>query len=307
MSTEPSPVLTPRHQRELEYHRRYAARFTRAGLVEVALDVVDPVRRRWWNAYWHAWTRLFEAGPRGNRALVVGCGFGDDAIRLAWVGARGSAFDLSPESLGVALGRAAAAGVPAIDFRQMACERLHYPDRTFEIVFAVDILHHADIPATLRELSRVAADGCVFVCNEPYTHRLLARVRRTEAVERWVYSRCDRRDAGGLRQRHRGAYRAGAAAGGAGRARLPAPARSGGRTGGGSIRRMRAAQAEALSLRRTAGSRKTSADSVRMMADAGDSKRTAGFPWLMARARRSWVSAIGPRMRPMRTGAIGKS
>ena len=69
----------------------------------------------------------------------------------------------------------------------MPCEALEYGDRSFDIVLAVDILHHVDIPATLRELARVAAPGALLVCNEPYTHRSLERLRRTRPVERWVY------------------------------------------------------------------------------------------------------------------------
>ena len=43
------------------------------------------------------------------------------------------------------------------------------------------------------------------------------------------------------------------------------------------------------------------------VADIGLCSSTRGSPRLMASARRNWLSAIGPRMRPTTTGAIGKS
>jgi ubiquinone/menaquinone biosynthesis C-methylase UbiE len=189
VSSLASQSLTPRQQRELEYHRSYAERFERSARAEVPFDILAPVHRRWWNAYWHAYTRLLEADPWRKRALVVWCGFGDDAVRLRRLGADVSAFDLSPESLEIAARRAARAGLDGIDFRCMPAERLAYPDGTFDLVLAVDILHHVDIPATLAELRRVTRDGALFVCNEPYTHSRLTRVRESRFVRRRLYPR----------------------------------------------------------------------------------------------------------------------
>ncbi|HEX7125629.1 MAG TPA: class I SAM-dependent methyltransferase [Thermodesulfobacteriota bacterium] len=187
MGATPDPTLSARQRREIDYHRERAAEYARTSLDPVSLHIARATRRRWWNAYWHAWTWLRAADPAGRRALVVGCGFGDDAVRLAALGARVSAFDLSPESLEIARLRAAAAGYGDIEFRRMPCEALEYRDGSFEIVLAVDILHHVDIPTALRELARVAAPGALLVCNEPYTHRSLERLRRTRPVERWAY------------------------------------------------------------------------------------------------------------------------
>ena len=45
---------------------------------------------------------LVNCGLMDKRVLVVGCGFGDDALRLAKLGAKVNAFDLSPDSLEIA-------------------------------------------------------------------------------------------------------------------------------------------------------------------------------------------------------------
>ena len=42
------------------------------------------------------------------------------------------------------------------------------------------------------------------------------------------------------------------------------------------------------------------------LAEIGRLTNTVMSPWLIASARRSWVSAIGPRIRPMIAGAVGK-
>ena len=43
-------------------------------------------------------------GPRGGSALCVGCGLGDDAEWLAWLGFRVTAFDFSPTAIDMCRG-----------------------------------------------------------------------------------------------------------------------------------------------------------------------------------------------------------
>ncbi|MBW8784292.1 MAG: class I SAM-dependent methyltransferase [Novosphingobium sp.] len=191
------PALTPRQEREFAYHRARAA--TLDGLAEkpVATDVLSEVRRRPWNAYWSLYDRIIAASPAGKRVLVPGSGFGDDAIRLALLGARVSAFDLSPESVAIARERAERAGCE-IDFRVAPAEALAaYDDGTFDMVVFVDILHHVEIAATLREVVRVTRDGGLVLGDELYTHSLLQRVRESVPIarvaypllRRWIYGR----------------------------------------------------------------------------------------------------------------------
>jgi ubiquinone/menaquinone biosynthesis C-methylase UbiE len=187
MASDPAYDLSGRQRRELEYHRHYAEKLRAQVEGSVSFDITTSPARRWWNAYWHAHTGLRQANLADRPALVVGCGFGDDAIRLTKLGARVSAFDLSPESLSIARARAASFAERPIAFRQMPAERLTYPDDSFDAIVAVDILHHVDIPSTIRELQRVARPGCLFVCNEPYTHSALQRIRESRLVEAHVY------------------------------------------------------------------------------------------------------------------------
>ena len=193
--TATQPTLTARQERELAYHGEHAAR--RAAIIDVPVadDIIVTAARRPWNAYWSMYDHLIAAGLAGKRVLLPGCGFGEDAIRLAMLGAQVSASDLSPASVAIAQARAQAAGHGDIDFKVMPCETLAYADDYFDAVVFVDILHHVDIVATMAEVRRVLKPGALVVGNELYTHSALQRVRDSRLVagplyrlmRRWIY------------------------------------------------------------------------------------------------------------------------
>ncbi|KAF3998145.1 class I SAM-dependent methyltransferase [Glaciimonas immobilis] len=106
---------------------------------------------------------------RGKRVLIVGCGFGEDALRIAMLGAEVYAFDLSPECLNIARQLAAREGI-RVHFAQMPAEELSYDDNFFDYVVAPNILHHVDIPLAIREINRVAKSGAMLIVDEIYSH-----------------------------------------------------------------------------------------------------------------------------------------
>jgi 2-polyprenyl-3-methyl-5-hydroxy-6-metoxy-1,4-benzoquinol methylase len=190
------PPLTSRQQSEIDFHRTHAA--TRHDLIDepVAADLLATLARRPWNAYWSLYDRIIAAHPAGKRVLIPGSGFGDDAIRLAMLGAHVSAFDLSPESVDIARTRAARAGHSDIEFKVMPSEAMAaYGDGIFDMVVFVDILHHVDIPSTIREVARVLKPGGTIIGDELYTHSTLQRIREAAPVrkvayplmQRWIY------------------------------------------------------------------------------------------------------------------------
>ena len=183
--------LTDRQQREIDYHREHAKEHQRIIASPFSWDVLQHPGRRWWNAYWQMYAYLISYDLKGKRVLVVGCGFGDDALRLAKLGADVYAFDLSPDSLQIARDLAAREGLQ-IAFDEMPAERMQYQDSTFDFIVARDILHHVDITPTMHEIVRVAKPDALFIINEIYSHSITDKIRHSSLVERILYPRMRR-------------------------------------------------------------------------------------------------------------------
>lgn len=182
-----SNQLSERQQRELEYHNAEHANLYSGSLeTPFNFDVVEDGPRRWWNQYWAMFTYLLDKDLKGKKILVVGCGFGDDALNLAKAGADVHAFDLSPDSIKVANQRAKRENLD-IDFREMMAENLDYADDMFDIVIARDILHHVEVQECLKEIIRVTKKRGVFLANEVYSHSFTDKIRYSNFVDKWLY------------------------------------------------------------------------------------------------------------------------
>jgi ubiquinone/menaquinone biosynthesis C-methylase UbiE len=182
-------LLDERQRRERDYHEEFAKRYPEKILQPVHMDVIEPGPRRPWNGYWTTYDLLMAEKLAGKRIMVPGCGFGDDAIRLAKLGAEVHAFDLSPDLLEIARQRALAMGVTGLHFDVMPAEALTYPDDFFDLILFNDILHHVDIPKAVSEARRVLKAGGKIIANELYTHSLVQRVRESHIVSGFLYRR----------------------------------------------------------------------------------------------------------------------
>ena len=144
---------TARQLRELEYHSDRAKEYRHLADQPTGYEVALSDVRRWWNPYWALYSYLRGLDLQGKSVLVIGCGFGEDALRVAKLGADVHAFDLSPESIEIAQERARRDSL-AIDFRVAPAEKLPYEDGLFDVVLAHDVLHHCDVVhSTLAFLS----------------------------------------------------------------------------------------------------------------------------------------------------------
>lgn len=180
--------LTERQQREKEFHRQRAQDHKHRAAQAVALDVVSSPDRRWWNAYWSTYDMLRKLDLAGKKVLVSGCGFGEDAIRVASLGAEVYGFDISPDSVEICRERAQRFDCRNVHFDVMPSEKMTYEDNFFDVVLCIDILHHVDIPKTLSEFQRVLKPGGRIVGDELYTHGLIERnFRRNALVEKVLY------------------------------------------------------------------------------------------------------------------------
>lgn len=154
----------------------------------VEFDVIEDKKRRPQNAFWSAFDRVLAYDLHGKRVLVPGCGFGEDAIRVARLGAEVEAIDLSPDVITLARNRVAEFGYRGVKFTVSPVEALPCPDASFDLCFIVDILHHVDIPLAIGEMKRVLKPGGRIIGNELYTHSFLQkRVRESWLVDKVLY------------------------------------------------------------------------------------------------------------------------
>lgn len=93
-------------------------------------------------------------GPRGGSALCVGCGLGDDAEWLAWLGFRVTAFDISPTAIDRCRGRFPGSTVDYV------VENLLSPPSewrgTFDLVVEAYTLQVLPAPLRPEAINRVA-------------------------------------------------------------------------------------------------------------------------------------------------------
>jgi ubiquinone/menaquinone biosynthesis C-methylase UbiE len=90
-----------------------------------------------------------------TRVLEVGCGAGDLAARLFWASGYPpvdyTGIDISPNEI-----TRAQAQYPAGKFHVASAAELPFPDRSFDLVIACEVLEHLDRPTDcLREVARV--------------------------------------------------------------------------------------------------------------------------------------------------------
>lgn len=165
MDTSTQKQLTPRQQREREFYSKYSQEHRDEA---VNFDPVSGRERRPWNSYWRLYQIVADAfeGP-SQRLLDFGCGMGHASMLYARIGYRVSGFDVCEENLEQCRRNASRYGfADRTDFSIQAAEDLEYPDDTFDVVAGLDILHHVEVDAALRQARRVLKPGGIAVFRE---------------------------------------------------------------------------------------------------------------------------------------------
>ena len=133
--------------------------------------------------------------PRNVSALDVGCGVGATDVHLA-----GEFGELCGVDTAEAAVRRAEARNPSVHYETYDGATLPFPDATFDLAFAICVLHHVprpDRPGFARELSRVVRpDGLAVIFEHnplnPLTRLAVSRCEFDEDAElltRWKTSR----------------------------------------------------------------------------------------------------------------------
>lgn len=115
--------------------------------------------------------------------LDLGCGAGENSVYFARLGARCVAADYSPGMVQVALKLAEANGVQ-VEGRTINAMAIDFPDNTFDIVYAANLLHHIPDPRlALQEMHRVLKPGGQACFWDPLKHNPVINVYRRMATD----------------------------------------------------------------------------------------------------------------------------
>ena len=115
----------------------------------------------------------------GRRVLEICCGYSMTPVMLALAGADVVANDVAPLSLDKVRRVARMHGVEDhIEFYCGPAEKIPYPDKSFDIIYGSAAIHHLQIDAAGRELSRLLRPGGRGAFQDPFGHNWILELAR---------------------------------------------------------------------------------------------------------------------------------
>jgi SAM-dependent methyltransferase len=119
---------------------------------------------------------------RDKNILELGCGCGEMSVYFAKKGANVIASDLSSGMLEL-VQKVAHVHNASLKVHHCSADDTGFPDQTFDIVYAANLLHHVDVEKTIREVHRVLKHGGHFVAWDPIAYNPAINIYRRMATE----------------------------------------------------------------------------------------------------------------------------
>jgi 2-polyprenyl-3-methyl-5-hydroxy-6-metoxy-1,4-benzoquinol methylase len=179
-------TLTERQIREKAYYDQFAVQYSNNLNEHIDFAPIDgPMlknERRPWNTYWRTYEVAIDLAKTGSRLLDFGCGAGDNSIRFSRAGHKVTGFDISENNI-LSCKKLFEKNNIEGEFLVTVAEKLPFADETFDVVAGIDILHHVDIPTSVREVRRVLKKDGVAVFREPIEVPLFDIIRNTKLIK----------------------------------------------------------------------------------------------------------------------------
>ena len=182
-------TLTERQLRERDYYEKYSSFFDLNQNIDFS-PVDGPLTGREfrsWNSYWRSFELALREQKKASDPLHLldfGCGPGENAIRFARAGFRVTGFDICEKNIDYCQKLFQKNGwSDKGKFLVTVAEQLPFPDKSFDLIVGIDILHHVDIPLAIREIKRVLKPGGLAVFREPIEVPLFEKIRNTKLIK----------------------------------------------------------------------------------------------------------------------------
>ena len=179
------PELSERQQREKEYYDQFSSNFDINKKIDMA-PIHGPIQateKRPWNSYWAIYEFAIRDFRKGNIVLDFGSGPGENALRFSEIGYFVEGFDISKNNVFTANKLFQHhRRTDQCNFQVGVAESLKYPNGYFQTIIGIDILHHIDIPTSIKECHRVLQKGGKAYFREPIEIKFLDWIRRTKLV-----------------------------------------------------------------------------------------------------------------------------
>lgn len=165
-------VMEERKKLEIEYYDK-AVKLWRAGNID--FEGFNPGNLDSFQ-FCYEWLRKNAAG---KKVLDYGCGNGIHSVFLAKQGAEVVGIDLSEPSLEIARKRAEKEGIGArTSFLLMDCEKMEFPDNSFDIIFDGGTFSSLDTTKAFPELARILKPDGRILGIETFGHNPFTNLKR---------------------------------------------------------------------------------------------------------------------------------
>ncbi len=170
--------MESRKQKEIEYYDKHAKEWLGSHSDANAVgdfEGFDPEVLLSYNFCY----RLIEKYCSGKKILDFGCGNGVHSGFIAQNSSEVIGIDLSKPSLEIARKKIRAEGLEEkIKFIKMDCEKLDFPDNSFDVIFDGGTFSSIDLNKALPELARVLKPDGVLIGIETFGHNPMANLKR---------------------------------------------------------------------------------------------------------------------------------